>query len=74
MPRGRPKLYLTDEERHAAILRTKLKTREKTKNMTVDADLIAILQGIGERLEEEWGFRPTHSQVIRHLVNKEWKK
>ncbi len=42
----------------------------QTKNITLDADLIEALNKASDRLELDFGFRPTLSQTVRHLVKK----
>lgn len=51
---GRPKLPLDE--------------RVKTKNITVDADLVEKIGALADSLEEKFGFRPTISQTLRHLI------
>ena len=41
-----------------------------TKNITVDADLVDVLNDCADKLEVKFGFRPTLSQTLRHLVKK----
>ena len=41
------------------------------KNITVDADLVAVINKVADRLQLEFGFRPNISQTLRYLVNKE---
>lgn len=38
------------------------------KNVSVDADIVALLAEVGAQMESELGFRPTISQTIRRLV------
>lgn len=42
----------------------------KYKNMSVDADIVDTLNAVAEKLQEEFGFRPTLSQTLRHLLRK----
>jgi hypothetical protein len=42
----------------------------KYKNMSVDADIVDILSNVSDKLKEEFGFRPTLSQTLRHLLSK----
>lgn len=42
----------------------------KYRNMSVDADIVDTLAAIAEKLKEEFGFRPTLSQTLRHLLRK----
>ena len=44
--------------------------KSKTKNVTLDADLVEALNAAADKLELEFGFRPTLSQTVRHLVKK----
>jgi hypothetical protein len=41
------------------------------KNISVDADVIALLNSKADELEGRFGFRPTLSQTVRYLVRKE---
>jgi hypothetical protein len=41
-----------------------------TKNITVGGDMVAVLNGIADRLASELGFRPTLTQTIRYLIKK----
>lgn len=66
MTKGRPPIYTTDEQRVAARAVSKL----KTKNVTLDADLVDALNASCDKLEIEFGFRPTLSQAVRHLIKK----
>ena len=40
----------------------------KSKNITVDADLLEVIHALAERLEHEFGFRPTISQTLRYAL------
>lgn len=42
--------------------------RKKHKNVTVQADDVAALQAVQDRLSERLGFRLSHSQVIQYLI------
>lgn len=42
----------------------------KTKNITVDAELVGALNTIADRLEQQLGFRPTLSQTLRQLIRR----
>jgi mannose/fructose/N-acetylgalactosamine-specific phosphotransferase system component IIB len=50
--------------------RRKLNPEERKvhKNVTVQAEDLAALQALQERLSERLGFRVTHSQVIQYLI------
>ena len=61
-PRGRPPLQGTVE-----LVKSKSKA---TKNITVDADLVEILNELADQMSEQLGFRPSLSQALRHLVHK----
>lgn len=41
------------------------------KNITVDADIIDILNAKAAALEETFGFKPTVSQTLRYVLKKE---
>lgn len=41
---------------------------EKYKNISVDADLVEKLNMKADELEHEFGFRPTLSQTLRHIL------
>lgn len=62
--RGRKLVYTTDEERNAA----RLAAKQKFKNITLDADLVEALNATADKMEAEFGFRPTLSQAVRHLI------
>lgn len=57
-------MHKTDEARKAA----RQKSRAKTKNISVDAELVAMLNETADDLETELGFRPTLSQTLKHLL------
>ncbi len=42
--------------------------KKKYKNITVDTDIVDILNSLADELVNSFGFRPTLSQTIRHLV------
>ena len=42
----------------------------KYRNISVDADIVDTLNAVAEKLKEEFGFRPTLSQTLRHLLRK----
>lgn len=42
----------------------------KTKNVTLDADLVEMLNDAADRIASELGFRPTLSQTVRYLLKK----
>lgn len=42
----------------------------KYRNMSVDTDIVDVLNGVAEKLKEEFGFKPTLSQTLRHLLRK----
>lgn len=37
-------------------------------NLTVDEGILPLLMSYEDRLAEQLGFRPTHSQALRHLI------
>lgn len=41
---------------------------KKWKNVTLEADLQTALNHLSDRLDQQWGFRPTISQTIRYLI------
>ena len=41
------------------------------KNITVDEDIIALLNQRATELEFGFGFKPTISQTLRHIIKKE---
>lgn len=43
----------------------------KYKSLTVDADIIDILNIKAAALEETFGFKPTVSQTLRYVLKKE---
>lgn len=61
---GRKRIHTTEEARVAAVRASKA----KTKNITVDADLVEILGKKADELADVFGFRPTLSQTVRHLI------
>lgn len=54
--------------------------RKKFRNVSLDTDLIDLLNEQRDKAEPLWGFRPTLSQMIRHLLREKlgrleaWKK
>ena len=68
--RGRPKLDITDDERARRKRVATAKSNAKVKNVTLDADLVEALNRVADTLYGQFGFRPTLSQVLRHLINK----
>ena len=61
---GRKRIHETPEQivaaRHAA--------KAKYKNLTVDAEVVEILNAMADQLTAKLGFRPTISQTLRHLI------
>jgi hypothetical protein len=45
----------------------------KYRNVTVDADLVEMMNQKANELELIFGFRPTLSQTIRYVLKKETK-
>jgi hypothetical protein len=46
----------------------------KHKNVSLDVGLIELLNAQGDKLAIGFGFRPTLSQTIRHLIKKSGQK
>jgi hypothetical protein len=69
MPAGRPRI-LTDEERKTHTKASKA----KFKNLTIDQDLVEVLNTYADNLEPELGFRPTISQALRAMLHAVAKK
>lgn len=67
MPAGRPRI-LTDEERKASKVASRKQRATKTRNLTIDADLVAALNNYADALEPRFGFRPTLSQTLRAML------
>jgi hypothetical protein len=40
------------------------------KNVTIDAELVELLNQQADELKTVFGFRPTLSQTLRYLLNK----
>ena len=40
----------------------------KYRNVTVDTDVVEILNAKAAELEKQFGFKPTVSQTLRHLI------
>jgi 1,4-dihydroxy-2-naphthoyl-CoA synthase len=70
VPAGRPQKYATDEERREAKATQTRASKGKAgyRNITVDAEVQALLGVTIERLEAQFGFRPTVSQALRHII------
>ena len=68
--RGRPKLDITDDERARRKRISREASRGKSKNVTIDADLVGVLNTVADELEAGFGFRPNLSQTLRHLIAK----
>jgi hypothetical protein len=45
----------------------------KYRNVTIDADLVELMNREADELEPIFGFRPTLSQTIRHVIKREIK-
>lgn len=67
---ARRKIYHTEEEREAARKEYRKRSQAKTKNITIDADLVQMIANAQDALEGELGFRPTQSQLLRFLLKK----
>ena len=57
--RGRP--HLTAEQSLA---------RKGYRNISVDGDIVKLLNTAADTLQATLGFRPTISQTLRHLLNR----
>lgn len=66
--RGRPKLDITDDERARRKRISTAKSNAKSKNVTLDSDLVGALNAVADELAPIFGFRPTISQSLRHLI------
>jgi hypothetical protein len=42
--------------------------RKKYKNVSIDSDIVDILNSLADELVDSFGFRPTLSQTIRYLA------
>ena len=42
----------------------------KFKTIAVDAETVEAITATADRLEDQFGFRPTLSQALRHLLKK----
>ena len=42
----------------------------KFKTIAVDAETVETINATADRLEDQFGFRPTLSQALRHLLKK----
>lgn len=47
---------------------------KKTKNVTIDEDLVELINKRADELLPKLGFRPTLSQTIRHLMMHQYIK
>lgn len=47
--------------------------KPRYKSLTVDAEIIGMLQDRAAEFIREFGFKPTISQTIRHILAKEKK-
>lgn len=56
----------TAEQRATA----KLTAKAKIKNISLDADLVDALNAAADKLGTEFGFRPTLSQTVRHMIKR----
>ncbi len=43
---------------------------KKYRHISVDSDIADVLRTKAEELEQQFGFKPTVSQTLRHLLNK----
>jgi hypothetical protein len=60
---GRKLRYATEEERQAA----RKTSKAKSMSVTLTTDLVNDLKQLATEMEAQLGFRPTYSQVIRHI-------
>jgi hypothetical protein len=60
---------INDEQRRLA----RRAHKAKIKNISVDADLVEMINRISDKLVEPLGFRPTVSQTLRYLIKHEIK-
>lgn len=44
--------------------------KAKFKNIAIDAELVEMLNATADKLNATFGFRPTLSQTIKHLLRK----
>lgn len=42
----------------------------KFKSIAIDAEMVRIINATADRLEDQFGFRPTISQTLRHMLGK----
>jgi len=70
---GRPRLDISDSERVQRQRDQRAASKAKTKNLTVDDDMVDLVNGYCDSLEADFGFRPTISQGLRHLILKATK-
>lgn len=66
--RGRKPIYTTDEERKAAIKRYRKAAREKSRNVTLSAELADKLGLLCDSLVPLFGFRPSYSQALLYVL------
>ena len=62
---ARPRI-LTDEQRKQSVKNYKAKVR----NVTIDEDLVELLNKYADGLETEFNFRPTLSQTLRVMLKR----
>ena len=62
--------YHTPEELAEAKRVWRKRAATKVKNVTIDDDLVDTLNSKADSLEAVFGFRPTLSQTLRHLLKK----
>lgn len=63
---GRPTIHKSEEDR----VQARKDNKQKFKNVSLDADLVEALNAMADKLESEFGFRPTLSQTVRFLIRK----
>jgi len=67
-PKKRGRKPLLPEVREANAKASAKASKAKFKNVTIDADLVDLLNVKCDDLEKTFGFRPTISQALRYLI------
>lgn len=68
--RGRPKIHVTADQAIAARKAARAKSKAKSKNITVDADVLPLLYAAQKKLADELGFEPNLSQTLRAVIKR----
>jgi hypothetical protein len=71
---GRRLIHDTPEKQARARKVARANSKAKTKNITVDADMVEQINAVCDQLKGELGFRPSISQAIRYLINKSMRR